>query len=197
MIDAILAKVFGTKNKREIKAIQPIIAAINDLEPAIQQLSDIDLAAKTIEFKEKLAQGAPLDDLLVEAFAVVREAGRCFLNMRHFDVQLIGGIVLHRGKISEMRTGEGKTLVATLPAYLNALEGKGVHIVTVNDYLAHRDAAGSQTWLSARNASMSLFNRSFTSRSNGTPLLAALSIRKACTSWSRYTGMWNTASAPA
>ena len=140
MIDAVLAKVFGTKNKREIKAIQPIIAAINDLEPAIQQLSDIDLAAKTIEFKEKLAQGAPLDDLLIEAFAVVREAGRRFLNMRHFDVQLIGGIVLHRGKISEMRTGEGKTLVATLPAYLNALEGKGVHIVTVNDYLAHRDA---------------------------------------------------------
>src|ERR1022692_3509474 len=112
MIDAILAKVFGTKNKREIKAIQPIIAAINDLEPAIQQLSDIDLAAKTIEFKVKLAQGAPLDDLLVEAFAVVREAGRRFLNMRHFDVQLIGGIVLDRGKISEMRTGEGKTLVA-------------------------------------------------------------------------------------
>jgi len=140
MIDAVLAKVFGTKNKREIKAIQPLIAAINDLEPAIQQLSDIDLAAKTIEFKEKLAQGAPLDDLLIEAFAVVREAGRRFLNMRHFDVQLIGGIVLHRGKIAEMRTGEGKTLVATLPAYLNALEGKGVHIVTVNDYLAHRDA---------------------------------------------------------
>ena len=140
MIDAILAKVFGTKNKREIKAIQPIIAAINDLEPHIQQLSDIDLAAKTIEFKEKLAQGAPLDDLLIEAFAVVREAGLRFLNMRHFDVQLIGGIVLHRGKIAEMRTGEGKTLVATLPAYLNALVGKGVHIVTVNDYLAHRDA---------------------------------------------------------
>ena len=102
-----MAKVFGTKNKREIKAIQPLIAAINDLEPAIQQLSDIDLAAKTIEFKEKLAQGAPLDDLLIEAFAVVREAGRRFLNMRHFDVQLIGGIVLDRGKISEMRTGEG------------------------------------------------------------------------------------------
>src|SRR5579863_7617300 len=140
MIDAVLAKIFGTKNKREIKAIQPIIAAINDLEPAIQQLSDIDLAAKTIEFKEKLAQGATLDDLLVEAFSVVREAGRRFLNMRHFDVQLIGGIVLHRGKIAEMRTGEGKTLVATLPAYLNALEGKGAHVVTVNDYLAHRDA---------------------------------------------------------
>jgi preprotein translocase subunit SecA len=140
MIDAILAKVFGTKNKREIKAIQPMIAAINELEPHIQQLSDIDLAAKTIEFKEKLAQGAPLDDLLIEAFAVVREAGSRFVNMRHFDVQLIGGIVLHRGKIAEMRTGEGKTLVATLPAYLNALAGKGVHIVTVNDYLAHRDA---------------------------------------------------------
>src|SRR5271165_5843749 len=140
MIDAVLAKVFGTKNKREIKAIQPLIAAINDLEPAIQQLSDIDLAAKTIEFKEKLAQGAPLDDLLIEAFAVVREAGRRFLNMRHFDVQLIGGIVLHRGKIAEMRTGEGKTLVATLPAYLNALGGEGVHIVTVNEYLAQRDA---------------------------------------------------------
>ncbi len=128
------------KTIREIKAIQPLVAAINDLEPTIQQLSDIDLAAKTIEFKEKLAQGAPLDDLLIEAFAVVREAGRRFLGMRHFDVQLIGGIVLHRGKIAEMRTGEGKTLVATLPSYLNALEGKGVHIVTVNDYLAHRDA---------------------------------------------------------
>ena len=105
-----------------------------------RQLSDIDLAAKTIEFKEKLAQGAPLDDLLIEAFAVVREAGRRVLNMRHFDVQLIGGIVLHRGKIAEMKTGEGKTLVATLPAYLNALEGKGVHVVTVNDYLAKRDS---------------------------------------------------------
>ncbi|HTQ53367.1 MAG TPA: preprotein translocase subunit SecA [Bryobacteraceae bacterium] len=139
-LDALLARVFGTKNKREIKHMQPIIAAIGDLEPQLQQLSDIDLAAKTIEFKERLAQGAPLDDLLIEAFAVVREAGRRFLNMRHFDVQLIGGMVLHRGKIAEMRTGEGKTLVATLPAYLNALEGKGVHIVTVNDYLAHRDS---------------------------------------------------------
>jgi preprotein translocase subunit SecA len=140
MIDVVLAKIFGTKNKREIKAIQPLVNAINDLAPAFELLSDIDLAAKTIEFKEKLAQGATLDDLLIEAFATVREAGRRFLNMRHFDVQLIGGIVLHRGKIAEMRTGEGKTLVATLPAYLNALEGKGVHIVTVNDYLAHRDA---------------------------------------------------------
>src|SRR5512142_2516306 len=102
MIDAVLAKVFGTKNTREIKAIQPIVAAINDLEPRIQQLSDIDLAAKTIEFKEKLAQGAALDDLLPEAFAVVREGGRRFLHMRHFDVQLIGGMVLHQGRIAEM-----------------------------------------------------------------------------------------------
>jgi len=139
-LDALLAKVFGTRNKREIKAMQPMIAAIGDLEPHLQQLSDIDLAAKTIEFKEKLAQGAALDDLIIEAFAVVREAGRRVLNMRHFDVQLIGGVVLHRGKIAEMRTGEGKTLVATLPAYLNALEGKGVHIITVNDYLAQRDS---------------------------------------------------------
>jgi preprotein translocase subunit SecA len=140
MIDALLAKVFGTKNEREVKAMLPIVAAINELEPQLQQLSDIDLAAKTIEFKERLAQGATLDDLLIEAFAVVREAGRRVLNMRHFDVQLIGGMVLHKGKISEMKTGEGKTLVATLPCYLNALEGKGVHVVTVNDYLARRDS---------------------------------------------------------
>src|SRR5579872_2148543 len=141
IVDAILAKVFGTKTEREIKGMLPTVAAINALEPAMRELSDIDLAAKTIEFKERLAQETPLDDLLVEAFAVVREAGRRVLNMRHFDVQLIGGIVLHSGKISEMKTGEGKTLVATLPCYLNALEGKGVHLVTVNDYLAKRDAA--------------------------------------------------------
>src|ERR1041384_174135 len=140
IVDAVLAKIFGTKNEREIKALLPSVAAINDLEPAMQALSDIDLAAKTIEFREQLAQGAPLDDLLIPAFAVVREAGRRFLNMRHFDVQLIGGMVLHRGRIAEMRTGEGKTLVATLPVYLNALAGKGVHVVTVNDYLAKRDS---------------------------------------------------------
>jgi preprotein translocase subunit SecA len=140
IVDTILAKVFGTKTEREIKEMQPTVAAINDLEPAMRQLSDIDLAAKTTEFKEKLAQGAPLDDLLIESFAVVREAGRRVLNMRHFDVQLIGGMVLHRGKIAEMKTGEGKTLVATLPCYLNALEGKGVHVITVNDYLAKRDS---------------------------------------------------------
>ncbi len=140
MFDAILAKIFGTKNERELKRLRPLVVAINELEPAIRRLSDQELAAKTAEFKQRLAQGATLDDLLIEAFAVVREVARRVLNMRHFDVQLIGGIVLHQGKIAEMKTGEGKTLVATLPAYLNALEGKGVHIVTVNDYLAKRDA---------------------------------------------------------
>ncbi|MBZ5581499.1 MAG: preprotein translocase subunit SecA [Acidobacteriia bacterium] len=140
MVDTVLAKVFGTKNEREIKSMLPTVAAISDLEPAMRQLSDIDLAAKTVEFKEKVARGATLDDLLIEAFAVVREAGRRYLNMRHFDVQLMGGMVLHRGKIAEMKTGEGKTLVATLPCYLNALGGKGVHVVTVNDYLAKRDS---------------------------------------------------------
>src|SRR5258708_23026151 len=140
MIDAVLAKIFGTQNERDVKALRPRIVAINALEPGIEQLSDIDLAAKTIEFRERLAQGAALDDLLVEAFAIVREAGRRVLNIRHFDEQLILGIVLHQGKISEMKTGEGKTLVATLPVYLNALEGKGVHVVTVNDYLAKRDS---------------------------------------------------------
>src|SRR6516225_5844359 len=140
MIDAVLAKIFGTANEREIKAMQPLIASINALEPELQQLSDAELAARTAEFKQQLANGATLDDILVPAFATVREAGRRFLNMRHFDVQLIGGVVLHRGKVAEMKTGEGKTLVATLPVYLNALPRKGVHVVTVNDYLAKRDS---------------------------------------------------------
>jgi len=140
IVDAVLAKIFGTKTEREIKGMLPTVAAISELEPAMQALSDADLAAKTIEFKSRIEQGASLDDLLVEAFAVVREAGRRVLNMRHFDVQLIGGMVLHKGKIAEMKTGEGKTLVATLPCYLNALEGKGVHVITVNDYLAKRDS---------------------------------------------------------
>src|ERR1022692_2109353 len=139
-IDGVLAKVFGTKNEREVKAMLPTVAAISSLEEGTRQLSDIDLAAKTIEFKEQIAQGATLDDLLIPAFAVVREAGRRVLNTRHFDVQLIGGMVLHKGKIAEMKTGEGKTLVATLPCYLNALAGNGVHVVTVNDYLARRDS---------------------------------------------------------
>ena len=140
MVDAILAKIFGTKHEREMKTLRPTIAAINELEPQMQQLTDEQLAAKTQEFKQRLANGETLDDILVDAFATVREAGRRVLNMRHYDVQLIGGVVLHHGKIAEMRTGEGKTLVATLPVYLNALEGKGVHVVTVNDYLARRDA---------------------------------------------------------
>ncbi len=135
-----LKKVFGTSHDREIRRIRPHVDAINLLEPAIAKLTDADLKAKTAEFKEKLDRGATLDDILHEAFAVCREAGRRALRMRHYDVQLIGGIVLHRGAIAEMRTGEGKTLVATLPCYLNALEGKGVHVVTVNDYLARRDA---------------------------------------------------------
>jgi preprotein translocase subunit SecA len=140
MIDAVLAKIFGTKVERELKKLCPMVAAINELEPAMQALSDQELAAKTVEFRERLAAGAALDDLLFEAFAVVREAGSRAVNMRHYDMQLVGGIVLHQGKIAEMKTGEGKTLVATLPVYLNALAGQGVHVVTVNDYLAKRDA---------------------------------------------------------
>jgi preprotein translocase subunit SecA len=140
IIDKALAKVFGTANERELKRLAPAVAEINALEPATQALSDEQLRQKTVEFRERFEKGETLDDLLPEAFAVVREAGYRTLNMRHFDVQLIGGMVLHRGKIAEMKTGEGKTLVATLPAYLNALAGKGVHVVTVNDYLARRDS---------------------------------------------------------
>lgn len=139
MVKWLIQKIFGTHNERVLKKLQPFVAAINELEPSVQKLSDAHLQAKTAEFKEKLRQGATLDDILIEAFAAVREAARRTLNMRHFDVQLIGGVVLHQGKIAEMKTGEGKTLVATLPAYLNALQGKGVHIITVNDYLAKRD----------------------------------------------------------
>jgi preprotein translocase subunit SecA len=140
MITWAIKKVLGTSHEREVKRLQPKVALINDLEPKIAKLSDAKLKAKTAEFKEKIENGAKLDDVLVEAFAVCREAGKRVLKMRHYDVQLIGGMVLHRGSIAEMKTGEGKTLVATLAAYLNGLEGKGVHIVTVNDYLARRDA---------------------------------------------------------
>src|SRR5215208_2777801 len=140
MLGTLLAKVFGTQNERELKAIRPLVDQINALEASIEGLSDEQLRAKTAEFRSRVADGATVDDLLPEAFAVVREAGRRVMNMRHFDVQLIGGTVLHQGRIAEMKTGEGKTLVATLPAYLNALEGKGVHVVTVNDYLARRDS---------------------------------------------------------
>jgi preprotein translocase subunit SecA len=137
----IIQKLFGTKNERELKRIAPLVDEINHFEPAIKKLSDDELRAKTAYFKDELAKGATLDDILAEAFAVVREAAWRTVGMRPFDVQLIGGIVLHEGKIAEMKTGEGKTLAATMPLYLNALTGRGVHLVTVNDYLARRDAA--------------------------------------------------------
>src|SRR5262245_36118158 len=129
----------GDLNDRTLRRVQPLVVEINRLEPEYQALGDDELRGKTAEFRERLAEGETLDDLLPEAFAAVREAGRRVLGMRHFDVQLIGGMVLHEGKIAEMKTGEGKTLVATLSLYLNALEGKGAHLVTVNDYLARRD----------------------------------------------------------
>ena len=141
MINSLLTRVFGSRNERQLRQLTRIVAKITALEPEIEKLSDEQLQAKTPEFKQRIADGEALDKVLPEAFAVCREAGRRVLGMRHYDVQLIGGMVLHLGKIAEMRTGEGKTLVATLPVYLNALEGKGVHVVTVNDYLARRDAA--------------------------------------------------------
>jgi len=144
MVSSLVRKIFGSKNEREIKRLQKNVQAINALEPQIAELSDLDLQAKTAEFKERIKNGATLDNLLVEAFAVCREASKRILGMRHFDVQLIGGMALHEGKIAEMRTGEGKTLVATLAVYLNALSGKGVHVVTVNDYLARRDSGWMQ-----------------------------------------------------
>ena len=140
MLNTLLAKVIGTQNERELKKVRPLVSRINDLESGITPLSDADLKARTAQFRERAGRGEPLDDLLPEAFATVREAGRRVLNMRHFDVQLIGGMVLHGGRIAEMKTGEGKTLVATCPTFLNALSGRGVYIVTVNDYLARRDA---------------------------------------------------------
>jgi len=140
MIGTILTKIFGSKNDRVLKQIQPLVNRINELEKTVQPLDDAALAARTIEFKERLAKGEPLDDLLPESFATIREAGRRVLGERHYDVQLVGGIILHQGTIAEMKTGEGKTLTSTLPVYLNGLTGKGVHLVTVNDYLAARDA---------------------------------------------------------
>ena len=155
-IDKVLTKIFGSSNQRYLKTIQPIVDEINALEPSVKKLSDEELRARTAVFKEKLQQAVvgardkeerkrlereALDEILPEAFAIVREASVRTTGMRHFDVQLIGGIVLHQGMIAEMRTGEGKTLVATLPSYLNALTGRGgVHVITVNDYLASRDA---------------------------------------------------------
>ncbi len=144
MVSKFLSKIFGSRNERLIKKLRKIVSQINALEPELEALSDEALRAKTDQFRSRLSQGETLDDLLPEAFAVVREAGKRVMGMRHYDVQLIGGMVLHYGKIAEMRTGEGKTLVATLAAYLNALSGKGVHVITVNDYLARRDAG----WMS-------------------------------------------------
>ncbi|HEX5338858.1 MAG TPA: DEAD/DEAH box helicase, partial [Gallionella sp.] len=140
MISSVLKSIFGSRNDRLLKQYRATVASINKLEADIAKLSDEQLQQKTSSFKERFAQGESLDALLPEAFAVVREASSRVLGMRHYDVQLIGGMTLHYGKIAEMRTGEGKTLMATLPAYLNAISGKGVHVVTVNDYLASRDA---------------------------------------------------------
>ena len=140
MISSLLKKVFGSRNDRLLKQYGVIVKQINALEPQISALTDEALRAKTEEFKARLGQGETLDQILPEAFAVCREGAKRSLGLRHFDVQLIGGLVQHQGKISEMRTGEGKTLVATLAAYLNGLSGKGVHVITVNDYLARRDS---------------------------------------------------------
>ena len=138
MFNLILKKIFGSKNDREMKRLSLILHEINQLEPAMTAATDDELRAKTPYFRDKLQNGAELDDILVEAFAVVREVSRRTVGMRPFDVQILGGLVLHEGKIAEMKTGEGKTLAATMPLYLNALVGKGVHLVTVNDYLAQK-----------------------------------------------------------
>ena len=142
---ALASKVFGSSNDRKLKKYGPVVAQINALEPEVAALSDEALRARTEDFRARVRAGTPLDDLIPEAFATVREAAKRTLGQRHFDVQMVGGMVLHEGRIAEMKTGEGKTLVATLPVYLNALTGRGVHVVTVNDYLAKRDAA----WMGA------------------------------------------------
>ncbi|MFN7175000.1 MAG: preprotein translocase subunit SecA, partial [Thermaurantiacus tibetensis] len=139
-LNKVAKAIFGSSNDRYVKSLQPLVKAINALEPQFEGMTDEALRGQTAAFRQRLANGEPLDRLLPEAFATVREASKRTLGLRHFDVQLIGGIVLHRGEIAEMKTGEGKTLVATLAVYLNALTGKGVHVVTVNDYLARRDA---------------------------------------------------------
>jgi preprotein translocase subunit SecA len=139
-IGGFAAKIFGSSNDRRVRGYQPRVEAINLLEPDLVRLTDAELKGRTDIFRRQLEEGATLDDILIPAFATVREAAKRTLGQRHFDVQLIGGMVLHEGKIAEMKTGEGKTLVATLPVYLNALASKGVHVVTVNDYLAQRDA---------------------------------------------------------
>ena len=141
MLNSLLTRIFGSRNERLLRQFQKNIDRINSLEPEMEKLSDDALRAKTDEFKARVEKGETLDQLLPEAFAACREASKRVLGLRHYDVQLVGGMVLHSGRIAEMRTGEGKTLVATLPTYLNALSGKGVHVVTVNDYLARRDSA--------------------------------------------------------
>lgn len=141
MIAGLLAKILGTNNARQLRQLRPLVQKINELEVTLSPLEDSALSAKTNKFREHIQQGKKLDDILPEAYAVVREVAKRQLGQRHYDVQLIGGIVLHQGKIAEMKTGEGKTLTATLPLYLNALSGKGAHLVTVNDYLARRDAS--------------------------------------------------------
>ena len=141
MLNSLLTRIFGSRNERLLRQFQKNIDRINSLEPEMEKLGDDGLRAKTEEFKARIEKGETLDQILPEAFAVCREASKRVLGLRHYDVQLVGGMVLHSGRIAEMRTGEGKTLVATLPTYLNALSGKGVHVVTVNDYLARRDSA--------------------------------------------------------
>ena len=140
MFNKVLARVFGSRNQRILKRLDPLVGVVGALEAKYAAMSDAELAQQTVVLRERLAKGETLEQIRADAFAVVREAGKRVMGMRHFDVQLIGGSILHEGKIAEMRTGEGKTLVATLPAYLNALSGKGVHVVTVNDYLARRDS---------------------------------------------------------
>ena len=140
MFKSLVRSLFSSQNEKEVRRVSRIVDRVNALETSVQALSDEDLSRKTVAFRERLTAGETLDQILPEAFAVVREAGRRVLGMRHFDVQIMGGAFLHEGRIAEMKTGEGKTLVGTLPVYLNALEGKGVHVVTVNDYLARRDS---------------------------------------------------------
>ena len=153
-----LEKIFGSRHDKYVKILKPIVEKIGSFESDLKELSDEELKNKTLEFKKRIESGETLDNILPEAFAVVREASIRTLGQRHFDVQLIGGIILHRGNISEMKTGEGKTLVATLPAYLNALSGKGVHIVTVNDYLSRRDSVWMGQIYSALGLSVGVIN---------------------------------------
>ena len=160
-----MLKVFGSRNERILKGVHPLVEEITSLEPAMKKLSADELRAKTDEFKKQLASGKTVDDILPEAFAVVREASVRTINMRHYDCQLVGGIVLHRGMIAEMATGEGKTLAATLPLYLNALTGRGCHLVTVNDYLARRDP-----WMSLPKWNLKLRLQSVTATSESIPI---------------------------